>query len=193
MGESGTTSKDDNAGATEEEAGSGEGAGPCTFDTVSEDPRGANQVSVTVPIRTTSGGSGSKSLRVHRNCAEAIKAVFAQIYDSVDKPAIQSSDTGCYSDRPDANNSRHDWGVACDVNWIENFCILKSGSLCGPSGFWKPGDIAPDNTYVGWSAGFSKLSIPIKSSISSAFFSQGWGRGLWTKKNDFMHYSVDGK
>jgi len=173
-------------------SGPGEGAGECTFNVVSKDPPGANIVRVVVPIHKPTGGLGTLPLQVHRNCAEAIHVIFQQIYESTDQPIIQRDDTGCYSNRGAGSTSRHNWGVACDINWTENFCIMKSGSICGPPGFWKPGDISPDNTYVGWSSGKNVLSIPISSTVSTAFFSQGWGRGLWTKKNDFMHYSVDG-
>lgn len=172
-------------------AGPGEGAGVCTWDVISKDPPGANIVTVVVPVWKPSGGLGTLHLRVHRNCAEAIHVLFQQIYDSADKPIIQSSDTGCYSSRA-RSASRHNWGVACDINWDENFCHNCYGGSGNVGKFWKPGNISPDNTYNGWSPGFSPLSIPINSTVANAFFGQRWGRGLYHSFNDFMHFSVDG-
>lgn len=174
----------------------GGGTGSCTWTEVKKDSPGTNLTPVTVPVwRYVSQNQkipGTKSLQVHRNCVESIRAIFNQIYNSGDRPPIKTSDTGCYSNRGAGSNSRHNWGVACDINWIENYCWYKSGGLCGPPGHWQPGDITPDKNYAGWTSGFDILSIPINSTITQAFNGQNWGRGLWRSKNDFMHYSVDG-
>ena len=176
--------------------GGGGGAGDCTWEDVSKDSPGTNIVSVTVPIWKYAGSgqktAGNMTLRVHANCAGSIKNLFNTIYNSSDKPPIQTSDTGCYAARS-RSTSRHNWGVACDVNWNENWCFNcygASGSHVG--NFWKPGDIEPDKTYTGWVSGYDVRSIPINGTIASAFFSENWGRGLYRSFNDFMHFSVDG-
>jgi hypothetical protein len=175
--------------------GGGGGVGACTFSEVKKDPSGTNLVNISVPIwkyvSSSNKTSATMSLRVHRNCATSIENIFKQIYENPNKLPIDTSDTGCYSRRSLAT-SRHNWGVACDINWNENwcsYCYCKSGNV---GNFWKPGNISPDRDYKGWVAGFDPRSIAINGEIAKAFAAQNWGRGLYNCFNDYMHFSVDG-
>lgn len=182
---SGSTTPGGSTGGTSPAAPTGTGSGVCTGASVKAEPirtPSVDAIPVSVPIwryaSQTSKSSSTMTLRVNRNCTNQIKNIFQNAYNSADKPPIKTSDTACYAARPN-NTSMHNWGGACDVNWTENYCVYRSGGLCGPSGWWRP------TTDV--------LSMPLGGSISNAFSSQGWSRGIWTRKLDYMHYSVNGQ
>lgn len=176
--------------------------GECRWSNIKNDPSRTNIVSVTVPVWHLSGGqkvSAKASFQINQKCATVITSIFQTIYNHPDKPPINT--VGCYEPR-DMANSRHNWGVACDINSNENWCkdcYAKKGS-CGTGhnvgSYWKPGNILPDRNQVGWVAGQDEKSIPMESFIANAFKAAGWGRGLYNVKqgscyNDFMHFSID--
>lgn len=179
------------------------GEGACTWSNIQNDPKGANIGSVEVPIWKYEGPSqktpSKMTLRVNNKCATSIKAIFTDIYNSADKPPIDPANTSCYQQRD--SDSRHNWGVACDISFKQNWCWncyakKTSSDICtvgSPIGdYWKPGNIEPDRTYKGWSAGLDNRSAPINGTIANAFKNHGWGRGIYKCFNDFMHFSVDG-
>lgn len=179
----------------EDDAGGGTGA--CKWSVVKQDQIHTNIVSVRVPIWKYTGKgnvSSTMTLRVHRNCADEILNIFTKVYNSTDKPPIETSDTACEGFRKSVT-SRHQRGVACDVNWNENWCAPNCYNHPGQKigNFWKPGNISPDNTYAAWVSGFDIRSIPINGTIANAFKDANWGRGLYRNGfDDIMHFSVDG-
>lgn len=175
------------------------GSGVCSWTEISKTPPHSNLANIVVPVWVSNGSSktsATQSLRVNANCAEKIENLFKQVYNDSSKPPIDRGYTGCYAPRPNGlANSRHKWGVACDVNWLENWCAPNCyndpGSRIPSNGWWKPGPSG--SSYAGWTAGFDERSIPISGTVVSAFSSIGWGRGLYGGGfNDFMHFSVDG-
>lgn len=183
--------------------GTSGGEGACTWESIKNDPKGGNIGSVQVPIWKYTGpdqkAASQMALRVNNRCTATIKTIFTEIYNSPDKPVIDTSTTSCYEARQ--SDSRHGWGAACDISFKQNWCWncyaeRTSGGSCtggSPIGeYWKPGNIEPDKTYKGWSAGLDNRSAPINGSIANAFKNHGWGRGIYHCFNDFMHFSVDG-
>lgn len=154
--------------------------------------------------------STTRSVTVHANCAESVRQIFSTIYADSSSNPIDLNDPlgfGCY--RSDRETSRHSWGAACDINPTYNYyvqCRSSGGSLGSPTGmvgsYWRPGSNGINEGYCGYSSGGDVRSIPIGGTIDRAFASQRWGRGVkWHslqgggtgERNDFMHYSVDGK
>lgn len=173
--------------------------GPCSADQIKSTPMQTNQASVTVPIwQYISPGnktSSSKTLTVHANCVETIKKIFQEIYDDPSQPAISTGDTACYAPRGCRDSgfcSNHNWGIACDINWSENWCYNCYGTTGNNIGnFWKPGNVVPDKNREGWVPGLDERSIPINGVIANILKQNGWGRGLYRSFNDFMHFSAD--
>lgn len=186
----------------------GAGEGDCTWanniENEAPNTQGESNVPVPVPIwRYTGQGpndkaSDTKTLVVNKKCTAAIKTIFTEIYNSSDKPVIDSN-TACYNNRGN-NWSRHNWGVACDINPTQNWswhnrAKLVNGACTGGSNvgeYWRPGDISPDNTKRAWSAGFDVRSASVNGTIAKVFASHGWGRGWYRCSEDTMHFSIDG-
>jgi len=192
-----TEPDEDTSGVADEVNANAGGTGACTPREVKKNPMNTNQTSITVKIWKYTGGgaptSSTKTLVVNRNCASVVTAIFNDIYNDPSKPQISTSDTGCYAHR--TNKSWHPYGVACDVNWNENWCAPncyhKPGYKVG--NFWKPGNVSPDKGFAAWVPGYDVRSIPINSPIANAFKKHGWGRGLYSAGfDDVMHFSITG-
>lgn len=191
-----TESTDTSVVAGEVNANAG-GTGACTPAEVKKNPKGTNLTDISVKVWKYNGSgtptSSNKSLRVNRNCASVIAAIFNDIYNDSSKPQISFGDTGCYATR--TKPSWHPYGVACDMNWDENWCAPNCYNTKGykVGNFWKPGNITPDKNFAAWVSGFDIRSIPINSPIANAFKKHGWGRGLYSSGfDDVMHFSITG-
>lgn len=116
------------------------------------------------------------TILVHKNIAAEVKAVFEEIYNGKEKFPIKS--VGGYSWRGDGSLSEHNLGLAIDINPDENYFynFVTNTILCGK--YWKPGE--------------DPYSIPAGGDVENAFLRHGFTRGLWSQKNDYMHFSYFG-
>ncbi len=134
-------------------------------------------VTIEVPVNTKSGGTGSKSITVHRSVAGDVKNIFSEIQTS----GFVAYSIGGYSWRGAAGNSKsrshHSYGVAIDINPRENY-MIKNGQIIAGS-FWKPGE--------------DPYSITPNGPLVRAFNKRGWTwGGTWKSSKDYMHFSLTG-
>lgn len=137
-----------------------------------------HMVWVTIPTWTLlNDGTKAPSqqrLQVHEAIADTVVQIFTEIFEGNEQFPIK--DVGCYSWRGDGT-SEHNWGLAIDINWNENYYInLNSGAQTGE--LWAPGE----NPY----------SIPADGDVVNTFhkYGFGWGGdGWWSSVRDYMHFS----
>lgn len=111
---------------------------------------------------------------VHKNIAATVKAIFADIYNSSEKPPIY--EMGGYRWE---YKSEHNAGLAIDLNANSNY-------YCDPSGRGVVGDH--------WSPATDPYSIPIDGVIENTFRKYGFTRGIYWRSGykDYMHFSFFG-
>lgn len=141
-----------------------------TFNVKTWDLSGSSKVSKDRPVTV-------------QKCLEAkTKTIFQQIYDSPDKPPINS--IGSFQWRQAVGSSKlstHSFGLTFDVNWNENYYI-KNGKTVGS--FWRP---CPGTNC-------SVYSLPINGAVVRTFKSGGFGwGGEWRSLKDYMHFSCHPK
>lgn len=140
---------------------------------------------ITVDIWELKNGekvSGKLTLTVHKNLAEVLKDIFAEIYNGPERFPIDPDGTYCYAFRSTAGTNRlseHATGTAIDINPDQNFCVYSDGSTVGS--LYAPGE----NPY----------SITKYGDCWNAFVSHGftWGGDAWNSPRDYMHFSYLGK
>ena len=145
----------------------------------------AQMVDITVDIWELKNGEkvpGKLTLTVHKNIAEILKEVFADIYNGPEKFPIDPDGTYCYTFRNTAGTGRlseHATGTAIDINPDQNYCVYSNGSTVGS--LYAPGE----NPY----------SIEKFGDCWNAFVSHGftWGGDAWNSPRDYMHFSYLGK
>lgn len=152
-------------------------------DIVTKEQADALMQTITVDVWRI-GSDGSKypstaSLTVHRAIADVTKTVFAEIFNGKEQFPIK--DAGAYNWREPMSSGRlshHNYGTAIDLNYNENYCVYKDGSVIGQ--FYAPGE----NPY----------SIPADGEVVSIFAKYGfaWGGDEWSNPNDYMHFSYLG-
>ena len=118
------------------------------------------------------------TLTVHKDVAEDVKKIFAEIYNGKEKFPIKS----CfgYSYRGKTSTSQHNSGLAIDINPNENYFIGRDGNIKAGE-FWKPGE----NPY----------SILPDGDVVRAFQKYGWHWSPnmhWSSGADYMHFSLSG-
>lgn len=114
------------------------------------------------------------TLEVHKNLAETVKAIFADIFNGPEQFPIH--ELYCYSW---SGKSEHSIGSAIDINWSENYyCDPYGNAIVG--NFWKPGE----NPY----------SITPGGDVATAFAKYGyiWGINWNSGYKDYMHFSFFG-
>lgn len=113
-------------------------------------------------------------IQVNEAISDTVVQIFTEIFEGKEQFPIK--DVGCYSWRGD-NTSEHNWGLAIDINWNENYYInINSGAQTGE--LWEPGE----NPY----------SIPADGDVVNIFhkYGFGWGGdGWWSSVRDYMHFS----
>ncbi len=114
------------------------------------------------------------TLKVHKNLADTVKAIFTEIFNGPEKFPIH--EVYCYSW---SGKSEHTIGSAIDINWSENYyCDPYGNAIVG--NFWRPGE----NPY----------SIVPGGDVASAFAKYGyiWGINWNSGYKDYMHFSFFG-
>ena len=138
----------------------------------------ANMTTITVKTWDYNS-SGSKytrtwSMKVHKNIAATVRAIFEEIYELPEKPVVHS--LGGY--RWDGA-SEHSVGLAIDINPNENYYCDPNGNALTGSYFHPDSD---------------PYSIPVGGSIDQIFSKYGFTRGIYWRNGykDYMHYSFFG-
>ncbi len=145
---------------------------------------------VTIQVRTWDiNSSGQKytrtwNLQVNKMVEDEVKAIFEYIYNDPEQFPIHA--LGCA--RFGANQLRHGWGCAIDINPVENFyCYTTTTPYTAVTG----------TTCYKYSD--SPYCITPDSSVVEAFALYGWGWGGGTAENgysgwnttaDYMHFSI---
>jgi hypothetical protein len=136
---------------------------------------------ITVPVWQLSAGTkmpATITLTVHKDVAEDVKNIFAEIYNGKEKFPIKS----CfgYSYRGSSSTSQHNYGLAIDINPDENYFIGRDGVIKAGK-LWKPWE----NPY----------SIIPDGDVVRAFNKYGWHWSPdmhWSNGSDYMHFSLSG-
>lgn len=136
---------------------------------------------ITVPVWQLSAGTkipATITLTVHKDVAEDVKKIFAEIYNGKEKFPIKS----CFgfSYRGSSSTSQHNFGLAIDINPDENYFIGRDGVIKAGK-LWKPGE----NPY----------SILPDGDVVRAFKKYGWHWSPdmnWSNGADYMHFSLSG-
>ncbi len=114
------------------------------------------------------------SVKVHKNIAPTVQAVFEEIYALPEQFPIHS--LGGYRWE---YKSEHGVGLALDVNWDENYYCDPNGNAITGS-YFKPGE--------------DPYSIPVGGAVDQIFARYGFTRGIYWRSGykDYMHYSFFG-
>lgn len=115
------------------------------------------------------------TLTVHKDVAEDVKKIFAEIYNGKEQFPIKS----CYG-YSYRGASQHSSGLAIDINPDENYFIGRDGAIKSGK-LWKPGE----NPY----------SIVPDGDVVRAFKKYGWywsPEMHWSSGMDYMHFSLSG-
>jgi len=128
--------------------------------------------------RTSSGTKTTRTitLTVHKNVAENVKKIFAEIYNGKERFPIKNCSAYAFRN----GTSQHSAGIAVDINSNENYFI-------GPDGKIKAGSL--------WSPGKNPYSIPQNGDVVRAFNKYGWHWSPdmnWSNGADYMHFSLMG-
>jgi len=136
---------------------------------------------IDVPVWQLASGTkktATITLTVHKDVAEDVKKIFADIYNGEEKFPIKN----CYgySYRGITSTSQHNSGLAIDINPDENYFIGRDGTIKAGK-LWKPGE----NPY----------SILPDGDVVRAFKKYGWHWSpdrVWSSGADYMHFSLSG-
>lgn len=119
--------------------------------------------------------TGFITLTVHKDVADDVRGIFAEIYNGREKFPIKS----CYG-YSYRGSSQHSSGLAIDINPDENYFI-------GPNGAIKSGKL--------WQPGVNPYSILPDGDVVRAFKKYGWHWSPemhWSSGADYMHFSLSG-
>lgn len=115
------------------------------------------------------------TLTVHKDVAEDVKKIFAEIFNGKEKFPINN----CYG-YSYRGTSQHSSGLAIDINPDENYYIGRDGTIKSGK-FWKPGE--------------NPLSLLPDGDVVRAFKKYGWHWSPemhWSSGADYMHFSLSG-
>lgn len=119
--------------------------------------------------------------KIHSALKDDVIAIFKEIYNSPVKAPLK--DVNAYSWRNAMSSgtySDHNYGVAIDLNYNENYCVYASGTVVGS--FYDPKS--------------SIYSFPQDGVVVQTFAKYGWlwGGNAWVNGTvDHMHFSYLGK
>lgn len=140
----------------------------------------ANMVTLQISVwqLTSSGGkkAGTRSLTVHRDVAQDVQEIFAEIFSGSEQFPIQV--VSGYAFR--SGTSQHSNGTAIDINPTENCFLSRDGAIKAGS-FWQPG--------------VNPYSITPDGDVVRAFNQHGWKWSPdmnWSNGADYMHFSLSG-
>ncbi|MDR0406369.1 MAG: M15 family metallopeptidase, partial [Clostridiales bacterium] len=149
----------------------------------SKETADAQMTTIRVNVWKLNSGGGkvasTASLTVHHRIADAVAAVFEEIFNGEEQFPIK--DVGGYNWRAPMSSGRlseHNYGTAIDINTNENYCVYADGTTIG--GFWSP----YENPY----------SITPYGEVVRIFEKHGftWGGDAWGNPYDYMHFSYFG-
>ncbi len=145
----------------------------------------AKMSEVTVPVwKLDQAGkmySSTLTFKIHTALKEDVIAIFDEIYNAPEKAPLK--DVNAYSWRSAMSSgtySDHNYGVAIDLNYNENYCVYASGMVVGS--FYDPQN--------------SIYSFPSDGTVVQTFAKYGWlwGGNAWVNGTvDHMHFSYLGK
>jgi len=145
----------------------------------------AKMSEVTVPVwkldKNEKMYSSTLTFKIHSTLKEDVIAIFDEIYNAPVKAPLK--DVNAYSWRNAMSSgtySDHNYGVAIDLNYNENYCVYASGMVVGS--FYDPQN--------------SVYSFPADGTVVQTFAKYGWlwGGNAWVNGTvDYMHFSYLGK
>lgn len=156
---------------------------------------------LTLSYRGFDGRTHSGRLIVNRSVALQVVEVFRDLYEAAfpirrlqlvdvyggsDFRSIEADNTSSFNCRAatgSSNWSNHAYGLAIDVNPIENPYVTASGSVAHAASrpYLKRSQIRPGMAYPG-------------GALVNAFRSIGWGwGGYWSGDRDYQHFSANGR
>jgi hypothetical protein len=156
---------------------------------------------LTLSYRGFDGRSHTGRLVVNRSAAVQVVSVFRRLYAAgfpvrrmrlvdayggSDFRSIEADNTSAFNCRAATGSSRwsnHAYGLAIDVNPIENPYVTASGSVAHRASrpYVDRSRIRPGMAYPG-------------GTLVNAFRSIGWGwGGYWSGTRDYQHFSVNGR
>lgn len=118
-------------------------------------------------------------ITVHPAIAEAVEAVFQEIFEGEERfPILSAGGYNWRENDPNVSKSEHNLGTAIDINPDQNYCIYGSGDIVGS--YWKPYE--------------DPYSITPYGEVIRAFERHGfvWGGDSWSTTRDYMHFSYLG-
>lgn len=141
---------------------------------------GLNMTTIQLSVwKLTSSGAkipSTMTLTIHKNLAQDVKKIFADIYHGPEKFPIKS----CVGYAYRSGRSEHNNGTAVDINPAENYFVDREGKIKAGT-LWKPGQ----NPY----------SIVPGGDVVQAFNRYGWHWSPdmhWSNGADYMHFSLFG-
>ncbi len=145
----------------------------------------AQMCQVTVPVWKLDGEnnpvSSTLTFRIHQALKDDVIAIFHEIYNAPVKAPLK--DVNAYAWRSPMSSGKysdHNYGVAIDLNYNENYCIYANGSHVGS--FYNPQN--------------SPYSFPKDGVVVQTFAKYGWlwGGNAWKNGTvDYMHFSYLGR
>jgi len=156
---------------------------------------------LTLSYRSFDRRTHTGHLIVNRSAAKRVVIVFRKLYRAhfpirrmqpvdayggSDFRSIEADNTSAFNCRRATGSSswsNHAYGLAIDINPIENPYVTASGSVAhrASRSFLKRSRIRPGMAYSG-------------GVLVSAFHSVGWGwGGYWSGDRDYQHFSVNGR
>lgn len=143
----------------------------------------ARWVDVTVDVwRLRSDGSkyaDTLTMTVNQGVAEEVKGIFRMIFEGDEQFPI---DYVCTVRKNTSDTrSEHMWGVAIDINPVQNYYCYKQSGQAIVGDYWKPYE--------------DPYSITPDGDVVAAFAAYGWGwggDGRWSSTQDYMHFSITG-
>lgn len=117
----------------------------------------------------------NRKIKVHKNLAPTVKAIFEEIYNGEEKfPICYLSGYAGY-----VGSSEHSIGTAIDINFPQNYyCDPQGNAIVGD--YWKPGE--------------DPYSIVPGGDVDRAFSKYGFTWGIYWRSGykDYMHFSFFG-
>ncbi len=156
---------------------------------------------LTLSYRGFDGRSHTGRLVVNRSVATRVLAVFRRlyradfpirrmqlvdVYGGSDFRSIEADNSSAFNCRPATGSSswsNHAYGLAIDINPIENPYVTASGSVAHRASrpYLNRSRVRPGMAYPG-------------GELVDAFRSAGWGwGGYWSGDRDYQHFSANGR
>ena len=119
------------------------------------------------------------TMTVNKGVAEEVKGIFQMIFEGPEQFPISYVCT--VRKNISDTRSEHMWGVAIDINPVQNYYCYKASGQAIVGDYWKPYE--------------DPYSIRPDGDVVKAFYAYGWGwggDGTWRTTQDYMHFSITG-